>query len=1175
MSANKVSKKSVNKKKLFGVGLCFALIISPLAFLANHHESNMVQVEAADYTPGTGGYSRGSDGSITANFVVSKSGLDMRGWLLILYSSKPATESSGKLSNSNYLHPYSASGVSHYFFASYTGSGDGNMSITWKANAADQRQSWSASESTGASGKTLKDYFDNGTNWHIVVGPRHYNTGWGDEGIGAGTNGYWENCDYYIGEKDSVFPTGDKTMKVTVTANNVTYDGQEHYVDVKPTDPSSGYTIKYRTASSGSYNLTSVPKYTNAGTYTTYFQVTKTGYTTYEGSGSFTIAKANPTYTAPTAKTGLVYNGSSQELIEKGSSNVTYSLDGSSYSSNVPSKEDAGTYTVYYKVAETTNYKGVSAKSFNVTIAKADPVYTAPSAISGLVYDGNEQTLVTSGSPNVTYSMNGTSYSAILPKATDAGTYTVYYRVDETTNYKSLSAQSFTVTIAKADPVYTAPTAISDLVYDGNEQALVTSGSSNVTYSMNGTSYSTTLPKATDAGTYTVYYRVDETTNYKALSAQSFTVTIAKANPIYTAPSAITGLIYNKESQNLVTAGSSSVLYSLDDVNYSSSVPTGIDAGDYTVYYKIEETDNYKPFGPETIEVSIAKANAQYIDTPTGKTGLNYTGENQKLISKGTSTGGTVLYSLDGVNYSTDIPEKKFVGTYTIYYKIEGDSNYIGVDATSIEVSIYENDKTALNATIAQAGGYSEEISSKYPNIANDLNDEISSATAVSEDVNQTEEEIANANEALIQAYDLAHAEVVDTLIRNIGDVRLTDTCLNAIITAEEAYEALENANQEALVTKLADLLAARDLYEKLKAVGEVISSIGEITYDDKCYDRILAAKEAFESLSKDEQNLIPTLFNELNKALDIYDMLKIIANLGEVEYTEEFKEILDNARNAFDALDIYEQTSVYNYQKLLDAEAAYNKVDNVVKLVDQIADILEYVGPHNPEIDKARAAYEALSEEEKALVPEAVVASLYQAVEEYEDIKVEHERKEIEDREAGVVIAIDGSSGIPETVSIDINNSANGEKDFTDNIDYQTISGGINENQTIETICEIKFYDEVDGEMVEIDLDDIDDNLTMTVQIEVPDGIDENAFKIILLDNDNNMSEVAYSYDPNTRIATIRSNRVGTFAIVTTNPVPAPAKDGIIWSILLAIIVTTAICVRGYFSIRNKKENG
>ena len=46
--------------------------------------------------------------------------------------------------------------------------------------------------------KTLSQVI-NEQDWHIVIGPRHYNTGWGDSGIGAGTDGIWENCDYYVG----------------------------------------------------------------------------------------------------------------------------------------------------------------------------------------------------------------------------------------------------------------------------------------------------------------------------------------------------------------------------------------------------------------------------------------------------------------------------------------------------------------------------------------------------------------------------------------------------------------------------------------------------------------------------------------------------------------------------------------------------------------------------------------------------------------------------------------------------------------------------------------------------------------------------------------------------------------------------------------------------------------
>ena len=62
------------------------------------------------------------------------------------------------------------------------------------------------------------------------------------------------------------------------------FDGNAHGITVT----SSGATIKYGT-SSGSYTLDASPTYTNVGTYTVYYQVTKAGYTTVTGSEVVTI----------------------------------------------------------------------------------------------------------------------------------------------------------------------------------------------------------------------------------------------------------------------------------------------------------------------------------------------------------------------------------------------------------------------------------------------------------------------------------------------------------------------------------------------------------------------------------------------------------------------------------------------------------------------------------------------------------------------------------------------------------------------------------------------------------------------------------------------------------------------------------------------------------------------
>ena len=405
--------------------------------------------------------------------------------------------------------------------------------------------------------------------------------------------------------------------------------------------------------------------------------------------------------------------------------------------------------------------------------------------------------------------------------------------------------------------------------------------------------------------------------------------------------------------------------------------------------------------------------------------------------------------------------------------------------------------------------------------------------------------------------------------------MRLTDKCLNDIKKAENAYASLTK-KQKDLVNDLSDLNAARELYDKLETVGEVINAIGEVTYDNDCYNRILDAKEAYDTLNADEKKLIPTLFNELTSAEDIYDVLKLIANLGEVEYNEEYLQKLQTARYAYDALDKNEQSSVSNYDDLKNAEYIYTSVDNVVKLVNDIPEDLEYVGTHNPNIDGAREAYNELSEEEKALVPQLVVTALETAEEEYEELKVEHERKEIEDRESGVVIVTEGGSGIPNTVSIDIGNSSSSDKDFEDNIDYQTITDTLPEDEAVSSICEIKFYEEREGEVVELSLADIDEDMSLVIKIDVPADIDDSNFKIVLLDKDNNLVEMDYDYDPETRQATVVTTEIGTFAILTPVVAPSVATSGLWWSILLIILVALTIIGLTIYSIRKatKKEN-
>ena len=73
---------------------------------------------------------------------------------------------------------------------------------------------------------------------------------------------------------------------------------------------------------------------------------------------------------------GLVYTGEPQELITAQEGSWTYSLDGVTYTEEIPTGVNAGEYTVYMKEGE------AEAVVITVTIAKADVIFTPPVASS-------------------------------------------------------------------------------------------------------------------------------------------------------------------------------------------------------------------------------------------------------------------------------------------------------------------------------------------------------------------------------------------------------------------------------------------------------------------------------------------------------------------------------------------------------------------------------------------------------------------------------------------------------------------------------------------------------------------------------------------------------------------------------------------------------------------------
>lgn len=139
--------------------------------------------------------------------------------------------------------------------------------------------------------------------------------------------------------------------------------------------------------------------------------------------------------------------------------------------------------------------------------------------------------------------------------------------------------------------------------------------------------------------------------------------------------------VYNGQNQTpTVTVKDGEALLTLD-TDYTLTNEGGTNAGEYTV--TVTGMGNYNKTATATFTISKG-AGALIAPGPIGD--LIYTGDPQTLITEATpvNTTGVVRYSLDYSlstdQWSTELPKGTNAGDYNIYYMVEGDDNYSGVD---------------------------------------------------------------------------------------------------------------------------------------------------------------------------------------------------------------------------------------------------------------------------------------------------------------------------------------------------------------------------------------------------------------------------------------------------------------------------------------------------------------
>lgn len=480
-----------------------------------------------------------------------------------------------------------------------------------------------------------------------------------------------------------------------ITCDSATYNGQTQVAT------NIVVTLNGETLISGTdYTVSNNDGGINAGNYT----FTVNGIGNYGGSknGTFTINKVTPTVTVPTAISSIVYNADAQSLVNAGSADygtLQYSLDDSNYSTTIPSGTNAGSYTIYYKVVGNSNVNDVASASINNSISKATPTVVIPVAKVLTYQKGVAQELVTAGSTDfgiMKYSTDGETYSTSVPSKTRAGSYTVYYFVEGDSNVNSTEVATVACSINEKPVTATIELSQDTYTYDGSakEPTVTVKDGGDV---IDPSEYTVTYSNNTNAGTASVTITDNTAGDYNVSGVTTFTINKA-AGSVTTQPTA-KSLTYNNTDQTLVTAGSGTgtMMYKLGSGSWGTSIPTSKNASDYTVYYKASASTNYEESASGSVAVNIAKVTPT-VTAPTAKS-LTYNGSAQALVNAGSTNYGTLKYSTDGSTYSAGIPSGTNATSYTVYYKVDGDSNINSVAAQSVAVTIAKADQTAPTAT--------------------------------------------------------------------------------------------------------------------------------------------------------------------------------------------------------------------------------------------------------------------------------------------------------------------------------------------------------------------------------------------------------------------------------------------------------------------------------------------
>ena len=378
-----------------------------------------------------------------------------------------------------------------------------------------------------------------------------------------------------------------------------------------------------------------------------------------------------------------IYDGNAHDAITKINVNPTdakieYSIDGENYSETVPTITETSSFTVTVRASKT-GYK-TQIITETVKVNKAEGKLTLSATSGTLTYptsgtftvSGNTGTLsVASNNTNIaTVSVSGNTVT--VKPGTTAGKATITVTSAEASNYNEKSAtyeatvQNGTISLS-ATP-YTG-------TYDGKAHNAYTSvnvtpSDAKLEYSINGGTYSTTMPTITNTSSFTVTvkaskagYKTQIKTETVRVNKADGKLTLSATSGIYTYPTSGTFTVSGNPG-TLSVASNNTNIATVSVSGNTVTVKPGTTAGKATITVTSAAATNYNQKSA-TYTATVNNGTISLSATPYTGT---YDGKAHNAITKVTVTpsDAKIEYSTDGKTYSTTMPKITNTSSFTV-----------------------------------------------------------------------------------------------------------------------------------------------------------------------------------------------------------------------------------------------------------------------------------------------------------------------------------------------------------------------------------------------------------------------------------------------------------------------------------------------------------------------------